>query len=315
MQREQVELVRLAAGQGAHLSRSQARSAGLGDDGIKWRLRTGEWRRAAPGVYRVALLPPMPDERLWVAYLAVGPTAVVSHECAAARRGFRAVPKDLLVLTSGRGSHHRVPGAFVHQLLDVLPHHVQLLDGFRITTVPRTIVDCAATVSLVRLRSLTEQAINEKLTTVAAINGILVEIARRGKPGMRKMGAALATFGPAAPIGDSELERVLLRAVLAAGNPSPVPQFAHPGRHPGRGRVDFAYPDEKVILEADGRPWHQRIADLLRDRSRDNEAARAGWLTLRFLWEHLQSDPEDVGATVRDVLVDRRRSLVSNPRQ
>lgn len=298
-------LLQLAATQGAHLSRAQAHGLGVDDDGIKWRLRTGDLRSSLPGVYRFAALPPMPDEALWIAYLAVGDEAVVSHECAAARRGFRSVPQGLLVLTAGRGTHHRIPGATVHQLLDVLPHHVEVLDGFRITTVPRTIVDCAAVVSQVRLDRLVEQAITEKRCTTNEIGGVVREIARRGKPGMAKTGRALAKFGPGKAVGDSELERLLLRALLDRGNPMPTPQFAHPGRHPGKGRVDFAYPEAKLILEADGRTWHQRIADLVRDRQRDNEAARAGWLTMRFMWEELTNDPDDVAAAVRETLAHR----------
>lgn len=98
---------------------------------------------------------------------------------------------------------------------------------------------------------------------------------------------------------------MLLAAVLGAGNPKPVPQFTHPGRNPARGCVDFAYPDAKLIVEAAGRRWHQRIADLKRDRARDTEAARAGWLTMRFMWEELKGDPDDVGAAVAETRAHR----------
>jgi hypothetical protein len=287
-------------------SRMQALEHGFDDDAIGRRLRSGEWVREAPGVYRVRWFPDMADHRLWVAYLAVGPSAVVSHECAAARRGFTSVPQDLLVLTSGRSSHHRIPGATVHQLLDVLPHHIELVEGFRITTAARTVVDCAATVSQLRLDRMVEDGLRKKLTTPKEIRDVLGEIARRGKPGMRKLGTSLTKFGPGTVIGDTVLEKLLLVAVLGGGSPMPVPQFPHPGRHPGAGRVDFAYPDVKVILEADGRPWHQRIADVHRDRQRDNEAARAGWVTLRFMYEELDGDPDDVGRAVAETLAERR---------
>lgn len=298
-------LAALYVGQCGVFSRLQALAQGFDDDAIARRIRSGEWVREAPGVYGVRWFPDLPDRRLWVAYLAVGPTAVVSHECAAARRGFGSVPQDRLVLTSGRGSHHRVAGATVHQLLDVLPHHIVIEDGFRITTIPRTIVDCAATVSAVRLERMVEHGIRRKLVTTKEIRDVVGDVARRGKPGMAKLGRALSKFGPGTVVGDTVLEKLLLVAVLGAGNPMPVPQFPHPGRHPGKGRVDFAYPDLKVILEADGRPWHERIADVARDRQRDNEAARAGWVTLRFMYEELEGDPADVGAAVAETLAER----------
>jgi len=42
---------------------------------------------------------------------------------------------------------------------------------------------------------------------------------------------------------------------------------------------------------------------------RDNEAARVGWQTLRFPWEEVVHDPDDVAATVRDVRAQRLSSV------
>jgi hypothetical protein len=297
----------LAARQCGAFARAQVLDAGGNDALISRRVRAGRWSRVEQGVYRLPGALPSLEHRLWVGHLAVGEGSVLSFETAAERHGLRAVPKGLVVLTSGRGDHHRIPGVTVHQLRDVLPHHVVDVRGLPTTTVARTLVDCAVVVSQVRLQHLVEQALQERKARIEDVHRVVADIDRRRKPGIRQIGRALARHGPAQPVEESVLERLLLDAVLASGNPRPVSQFAHPGRHPGAGRVDFAYPDVKVILEADGRVWHQRIADLSRDRSRDNEAARAGWLTLRFMWEHLRDDPADVGATVREVRADRRR--------
>jgi very-short-patch-repair endonuclease len=56
-----------------------------------------------------------------------------------------------------------------------------------------------------------------------------------------------------------------------------------------------------MLLEADGRRWHTRVRDIRRDHERDSEAARVGWVTLRFVYEQLVSAPDDVAATVADV--------------
>jgi very-short-patch-repair endonuclease len=58
--------------------------------------------------------------------------------------------------------------------------------------------------------------------------------------------------------------------------------------------VDRAYPEAKLILEADGRRWHARAKAISNDHQRDFEAARAGWLMIRLLHEDLSSDPDDV---------------------
>ncbi|HKE76919.1 MAG TPA: hypothetical protein VKB57_25080, partial [Acidimicrobiales bacterium] len=44
-----------------------------------------------------------------------------------------------------------------------------------------------------------------------------------------------------------------------------------------------------------------RVAALRRDHERDAEAARAGWQTLRFLYEQVVHHPADVCAVVADV--------------
>jgi very-short-patch-repair endonuclease len=46
-------------------------------------------------------------------------------------------------------------------------------------------------------------------------------------------------------------------------------------------------PEHRLIVEADGRRWHTRVADFDRDRWRDNEATANGYRTLRFTWVHL----------------------------
>jgi superfamily I DNA/RNA helicase/very-short-patch-repair endonuclease len=43
-------------------------------------------------------------------------------------------------------------------------------------------------------------------------------------------------------------------------------------------RVDFALPERRLAIEADGREWH----DAVRDRRRDEELAALGWEVLRF---------------------------------
>lgn len=298
-------MLALAAEQHGVLARRQVLAAGGDDALVRRRLRSGVWVRPAPGVYELAGLPDDPERRLWTAWLAVGPHAVVSHETAAQRRGLGPVPTGRLVFTTAHGDHHRIPGVVVHQLRDVLPHHVGLVDGLPTTTAARTIMDLAAVSSDARLLRIVEEAVRTGRTTDLEIAAAYADIARPGKWGANRMLRVLARRGPRNPVPDSKLERLLLAAIRAAGLPEPLAQFTHPGRSPVHGCVDFAYPDARLILEADGRSWHQRQADLKRDRARDNEAARAGWLTLRFMWEELTHDPADVAATIVETRAHR----------
>jgi hypothetical protein len=215
------------------------------------------------------------------------------------------VRTGLLTFTTRHGDHHRQDGVTVHQLRDLLPHHVTPLDGMPTTTAPRTIVDLAAVVGLERLKQIVENAANERIATDDEIGKVLHEVARPGKRGVRKLVRVLAMRAPGAAIGDTVLERMLFGALRLVGLPDPIPQFPHPGREIPAGWVDYAYPVGKLILEADGRRWHQRIADLKRDAARDKAASRAGWQTMRFMHEELTADPLDAGRSVIETLTHR----------
>jgi very-short-patch-repair endonuclease len=99
----------------------------------------------------------------------------------------------------------------------------------------------------------------------------------------------------------SVLERALFEALARGGLPAPRRQVPLPGRGSVEGIVDAAYPDTRVVLEADGRRWHTRVRDLKRDHDRDADVSRAGWLALRFTYEQIMGDPGGVAAVVRDV--------------
>jgi very-short-patch-repair endonuclease len=145
-----------------------------------------------------------------------------------------------------------------------------------------------------------------RLASLAQISCYLRDVARRGKPGVRALGGVLDDRGPGYVPPHSELERKLFAVLEEGGLPEPQRQAPLPGRGAIEGLVDAAYPDVKVVIEADGRRWHSRVRDLARDHQRDAEAARVGVLTLRLLHEQIVGDPEGTCATVRDVLEARR---------
>jgi hypothetical protein len=68
------------------------------------------------------------------------------------------------------------------------------------------------------------------------------------------------------------------------------------------GRVDFAWPEQRLILEADGRRWHDPADARDRDRRRTNAYVRLGWTVLRFTWADVVHEPAGVVAAVRDCL-------------
>ena len=68
----------------------------------------------------------------------------------------------------------------------------------------------------------------------------------------------------------------------------------------GVGRVDLADRRLRIIIECDSFEVHSDRAALRKDIRRYTEAARRGWVVLRFSWEQVMTDQQ----YVRDVLID-----------
>ena len=301
----------LAAGQLGAISRGQALELGAKTAAIQRRVRSGRWRRTRSGVYVVGGVPASWMQDVWCAFLAIGPAAVVTHETALRIHRMGEVPDSLLTFTVPHGDHARLPGVFVHQIDDLRSHRVRTISGLPVSTPERVIVELAAGTGERRLGRLLDGAVAAKRTTYARAAGCMHEVFRPGKPGMVKLASVLDARGDGFVPPHSELERALFAALAAGGLPAPRRQHPLPGRGAVNGLVDAAYPDARLIVEADGRRWHTRIDDLKRDHLRDTEAARAGWLTLRFVYEQIVHDPADVCAAIRDVRTSRLASAAA----
>lgn len=83
----------------------------------------------------------------------------------------------------------------------------------------------------------------------------------------------------------SELEQLLLLEIEAAELPAPVCQFKAIADR--RFRWDFAYPDEKLLIEVQGGTWvahtgHTSGRGVARDCEKVNIATLHGWRVLMF---------------------------------
>jgi hypothetical protein len=272
---------------------------------VQRRLKSGLLVAGHPGVYRPTWYPPSFLGDLWGAHLAAGATSYVSHEGAAHRHELAGFRRPAVVLTIPHPGHARVRGAVIHQLTDTELHEFVEMDGLRVTTIPWTFVDLAATASKARVRYALDDAIAGHRTTAEEVGRCLATVLRPRKPGAAMLASILDRHrdGPVPPA--SVLERALFGGMHDAGITGFVLQYPHPGRVPGPARVDGCDPDAKLIVETDGRRWHTRIADLKRDHDRDTEASRAGYETLRFLHEHVVTDLPGTLDAIRQVQHDR----------
>jgi hypothetical protein len=198
----------------------------------------------------------------------------------------------------------------VHQTSYLPADHLTELGGLRTVSIERAVVDLAAvTKSHAHVGKILDRFIADGRTTSSRVGRCFDDLARPGRRGVRLVAAVLDERGPGYVPPASELERRLFDVIERARLPEPLRQLPLPGRGKVEGLADSGYLDARLLLEADGRRWHTRLEDFRADRERDAEASRAGWLTLRFAYEQLKSEPHEVGGAISATRAIRLQQL------
>lgn len=130
-----------------HFTRAEAESCGYGTDLLTHLTRSGRFLRVHRGVYRLRDYPDSPREHVVTAWLAVGAArSVVSHETALDIHDLSDVIPNAIHLTVPRTVRNlpQLPGVRIHTTTrEIGPSDVVTREGVRVTSVARTIVDCA----------------------------------------------------------------------------------------------------------------------------------------------------------------------------
>lgn len=297
-------LNRLVSRQHGVIGRQQALAAGLSKAAVDRRLASGAWVRVLPGVYRLPSAPVTWNQSLVASYLWAGDGAAVSHRSAAALLGFDGFEPGPLELTVPR--RVRTPGLdlIVHCGVALPAFDLEEMGPLRVTDATRTLVDLASVVPMTTLEAALESALRRGQTSVRRLLWRLETLAPQGRRGSAAMRRCLAERGSSAP-AESPLEVRLLRLLRVAGLPEPVRQFEVRDQRRILARLDLAYPEALLAIEADGYAHHSGRRDWLRDLRRRNRLTARGWRVLHVGWADLRDRPEEIIAAVRQVLADR----------
>lgn len=140
-------LYQTASGQDGHFTTQQGLLAGYSPQLLAKHLAAGRILRVRRGVYRLVHFPSSDNEELTVVWLWSEQAGVFSHQTALALHGISDVLPthlDLTVPAAWRARRFRLPPG-------VVLHHADLIEADRawfgavpITSVPRTLNDCAA---------------------------------------------------------------------------------------------------------------------------------------------------------------------------
>lgn len=291
-------------------ARRQLRNQGWGSAAIAQALADKQMVRLRTGVYALAPLPVrahhlLRDGKPCLAYLAVTRAAITGlGKGVVADRRTSAVFYGMDMLHEPEEVELRVPhGRRVDEVgIDARPSRITRhadvrvldLDPVPMTTAVDTVLDCAIALPMREAVVIADSALRIKAVT---LEELIAEIAtRKGHRDAAKWRRLLHLVDEQS---GSVLESVLRFLLLTHGY-EVLSQFVV---HRGKlfvGRFDFCLEAARIIIECDGRRWHDPEDVRQKDRQKTNALVRLGWKVLRFTWAEVVHSHDFVLACVAD---------------
>jgi hypothetical protein len=276
MLRLDAALARPAARQLGLATREQLRAAGLTDRQVDLRVEAGVLRIIHDRVLHHTAWPFTHETRMLAAVLACGPTAVLSHRSAAVLHKFEGIRRVRPEVT--------VMGTVLPKLRDATVHRTDVLDPVdcsRVSPLPvtspaRTLLDLGAVVPFELVREAVHAACLDKRVTEAELLSVLDRVGKRGRRGTAPLRSILRDALPDERLA-SMLERELLWLIRRADVGEPVLQYELVCADGRLAILDFAWPDRRFAIEADGHRWHASPKKLEADNARRRSIRATGW--------------------------------------
>jgi very-short-patch-repair endonuclease len=294
------------------LLRRDAIAAGSTDDALKRAVRTGFLVRIRQGVYVLRSIWEAADSVARHRLLLEGArqlyddTVAASHVSACIEQGGPNWGLDLASVhfTSLYGKGERSGALVIHHRGELLVDDLTRDERGWLTAPARSALDTAAITDPEPAVAVLDWYVQAGLTTLDALFDIYDHRMRAWPDSLRLRHILGLTDGRAESVGETRT-RLMLRAARA---PAPIAQYEI--RHPSglvAGRVDFAWPAFKVMLEFDGlvkyhrfrRPGETIEQMVIREKQREDMLRElTGWVMIRITWADL-AHPE---ATVARIL-------------
>jgi very-short-patch-repair endonuclease len=279
------------------VARAQLLALGMGRGAIQLRLDAGRLHQVHRGVYAVGHRRLTREGRWMAAVLAAGPGAVLSHRSAAALCGLRRTSRSVIEVTA---PHRRRLRERIRVRRAPLPaDEVTVVDGIPVTTVARTLLDLAAVLPRDQVETAMSEAEGRRLQ-----DSVPLPVLVRRYPGRRGLATVKAIIRERAvrsAITRSELESRF--ASFLARHGLPRPEVNAPIRVGARWiEVDCLWRRQRLVVELDGRAFHDTEDAYEADRARDRALSVAGLRVVRVTWEQLHREEPAVATDLRTLL-------------
>jgi very-short-patch-repair endonuclease len=240
----------------------------------------------------------------WLAaVLASGPGAVLSHASAGVLWNIRDSASAYVDVTvPSRAGRVKRNGLRVHRSGRLSPKEVTVHERIPVTTVARTLLDLADVLPPQALKRAVDESEYLRLFDLTSLIAVV-----QNNPGRRGAKLLRAAEGPA-ELTRSHLEQRFLDIVARHNLPRPRVNTRIAGCE-----VDFAWPEERVVVETDGYAAHGTRKAFVADRLRDRRLRRAGFEVVRLTPDDLAYEAEIVADV--DALLSRSRVSSKLPRR
>ncbi len=223
------------------------------------------------------------------AVLAAGGNSVVSDEDGFALWGLGGTRQTPIKLSAPAGWRVRKSGLVVRQRAGLLPGQRRRLRRIPVTSPALTIIDNANRLGARDLEAAVDDAAAKRLCRPDEVRALAERHPKL--PGSKLVREVVDRHS--FRLTESELERMVLRLIRAAGLPLPDTQ-----RRTGTGRVDFVWTELGLVVEADSLRYHRTASRQAADARRDAAHLLGGVRTLRVTHWDVKNDPGYVAATI-----------------
>lgn len=256
----------------------------------------GHLHRLHRGVFAVGHTRISPYGECLAAVLASGPKALLSHLSAAWLWGIsNSSPAPFAVTTPVRRKPR--PPIRLHEARLITAEDRALREGIPVTSLPRTLLDLAASVRFEWLERMVERSEELGLFDLRAVESLLDRTT--GHHGHKRLRRAIALYEPSS-FTRSGLERRFLELCLEAGLPQPRSNYVEHGFE-----LDCYWPEHRFAVELDVFETHGTRAAFERDRKRQEDLLLVGIGMTRVTGPRLEREPEEVIRRVGRLLEQR----------
>ncbi|HEX6205952.1 MAG TPA: DUF559 domain-containing protein [Solirubrobacterales bacterium] len=173
--------------------------------------------------------------------------------------------------------------------------------GIPVTTVPRTILDLAASVDADTVENVLRESEFRQLSDRLSLPDLIERYP--GKRGTRKVQVALDRLKED-PAGTKRSPLEERFAPFLRQNRLPLPRFNDWIEVGGkRYKVDCHWPELRQILELDGWEGHSTRTAFREDHARDRRLTAAGYIVTHITWNQLDDEAAEIASDLRSLLL------------